>query len=86
MDLAEAGDAGKVSRRQAFLAVRPDGQWVLTNTGRRPLHVDGRPLGQFEVATLQHLSLLELAGLQLLFMVNLGACERMIRRSQRAAA
>ena len=41
-----AAAAAKVSRRQAFLSLRPDGSWWLENVGRRKLSVDGSVLGQ----------------------------------------
>jgi hypothetical protein len=60
--------------------------WASVHVGRRTLHVDGHLLHQFEAAPLRHLSLLEVAGLQLLFMVNSAAVERVRRRTAKAAA
>ena len=41
MDLGREGDASRVSRHQARLALRPDGAFTVTNCGRRKLHVNG---------------------------------------------
>ncbi|KAJ9509313.1 hypothetical protein QJQ45_001761 [Haematococcus lacustris] len=86
VELGEAGPATKVSRRQAYLVLGPDGSFVLHNTGRRPLHVDGQLLQQFDSCLLQQLSLVEVAGLQLLFMINTAAVARVLRRTSRAVS
>lgn len=44
---------------QAYLALEPDGQWRVTNAGRRPMHVDGKLVEQFGSARANHLSLIE---------------------------
>ncbi|KAG1671400.1 hypothetical protein FOA52_011897 [Chlamydomonas sp. UWO 241] len=85
VDLSAATPAAKVSRRQAFLSLQPDGRFVLENIGRRPLHIDGRPLPQFASADLGHLSLLEAGGVRALFMVNAAAVKRALARSARLA-
>lgn len=82
VDLADEGDAKKVSRKQAHLCLSPSGKFTLTNTGRRTIHVNGVELTQHESIHLDHLSLLDLAGIRLLFMVNQSAVRRLVTRSQ----
>ena len=40
VDLSKEGGAGRVSRQQARLALRPDGAFLLTNVGRRRVRVN----------------------------------------------
>ena len=82
VDLArEGGDAaGRVSRLQAQLLLRPDGAFWLTNVGRRAMAVDGAPLARGEAARVGHLSLLEVGGLRLLVLVNAPAVARALAR------
>lgn len=47
------------------------------------MHVDGAPCTQFESVPLGHLSLLEVGGVRLLFMINMAAIARVLRRSAR---
>ena len=82
IDLAEEGDARKVSRKQAHLQLCADGKFMLANTGRRTISVNGTELVQNACTTLEHLSLVDLAGIQLLFMYNQSAVRRLVSRSQ----
>ena len=82
IDLTQAGDAKKVSRQQAQLALHSDGQFLLTNIGRRTVCVNGIQVMQHHSIKLEHLSLLDLAGIRLLFVVNHLAVHRMVARSQ----
>lgn len=41
VDLGREGDASRVSRHQARVALRPDGAFAVTNCGRRKLHING---------------------------------------------
>jgi hypothetical protein len=85
VDLSREGPATKVSRRQAFLALRPDGGFHVENVGRQALYVDGSQVPQFCSAAVGHLSVLEVGGARLLFMVNPQAVDRILRRSSRLA-
>lgn len=80
IDLAKEGPAAKVSRLQAQLQLGADGAFTITNVGRRGIAVNGAHLARGEGAPLPHLSLLEVGGLQLLFMVNGLAVSRALAR------
>ncbi|KAK9811223.1 hypothetical protein WJX72_000233 [[Myrmecia] bisecta] len=81
VDLSAEGDARKVSRQQAQLTLMPDGKFLLQNTGRRSLFINGRQVDQAQVTRLDHLSVIEAAGIRLLFMVNHLALRRVMTRS-----
>lgn len=83
IDLSREGPVQKVSRRQGCITLKPDGTFALCNTGRREVYVNGVLLQQFETVALPHLSLIEMAGAQLLFMVNPVAVNRVQQRSAR---
>ena len=70
VDLSAEGDAKKVSRKQAYLSVAPSGSWVLRNVGRRLMIVNGQPLSQGKMTVIPHLSMVEVGGVRLLFMVS----------------
>lgn len=44
VDLSLEGPAFKVSRRQATLKLRSNGDFFIANEGKRPLYIDGMPL------------------------------------------
>lgn len=82
IDLTQEGSAKKVSRQQAQLALHADGRFLLTNIGRRIIHVNGNQLMQNHGIHLEHLSVVNFAGIPLLFVVNLLAVHRLVARSQ----
>ena len=61
LDLAKEPSGAQVSRKQACLTLKPDGHWVLANTGRRCMYVNGRPCSQGQAITLPQLSLLQVS-------------------------
>jgi hypothetical protein len=81
VDLSQEGDAGQVSRQQAQLSLAESGCWRIRVVGRQCMAVDGRALQQGETAELQHLSLIEVGRLQLLFLLNPVAVRRMMGRA-----
>lgn len=81
VDLSLEGDAGQVSRQQAQLALCESGCWRIRAVGRQGMNVDGRALQQGECCELQHLSLIEVGPLQLLFLLNPVAARRMVERA-----
>ncbi|KAK9908228.1 hypothetical protein WJX75_004568 [Coccomyxa subellipsoidea] len=81
VDLGREGDASRVSRLQARLALRPDGAFTVTNCGRRKLHVNGCQVERGQSALMQHLSLLEVGGIRLLLHINHSAVKRLLARS-----
>lgn len=82
IDLTQEGSAKKVSRQQAQLALHPDGRFLLTNIGRRIIHVNGNSVTQHHSIHLEHLSIVNFAGIPLLFVVNCLAVHRLVARSQ----
>jgi hypothetical protein len=70
-----------VSRLQAQLLLTAEGSWSITNTGRAPMAVNGQQLQRGACVMLPHLSLLEVGGMSLLFMVNSLAVQRAVGRS-----
>ena len=82
IDLTQEGNAKKVSRQQAQLALHADGRFLLTNIGRRTLLVNGNQVVQHHSIHLEHLSVIDLAGIRLLFVVNHLAVHRLVARSQ----
>lgn len=82
IDLTQEGSAKKVSRQQAQLALHVDGRFLLTNVGRRIIHVNGTQIVQHHSIHLEHLSVVNFAGIHLLFVVNLLAVHRLVARSQ----
>ena len=81
IDLAAEADASKVSRQQAQLSLHADGVFRLCNVGRRTVFVNGKPLGRFDSTRLEHLSLIDVGNIQLLFMLNQLAVGRLVTRS-----
>ena len=82
VDLTQEGNAKKVSRQQAQIALHSDGRFVLKNIGRRTVLVNSRQVVQYCCIKLDHLSLIDLAGIHLLFVVNHLAVRRLVSRSQ----
>ena len=70
---------------QAYLTLGPDGAFQIENVGRQQLFVDGAGVAQFSGASLRHLSLVEVGGVRLMFMINAAAMERILKRSARLA-
>ncbi|EIE21434.1 hypothetical protein COCSUDRAFT_66884 [Coccomyxa subellipsoidea C-169] len=81
VDLGREGDASRVSRHQARVALRPDGAFAVTNCGRRKLHINGCQVDRGQSAVMQHLSLLEVGGIRLLLHINHSAVRRLLARS-----
>ncbi|GAX83237.1 hypothetical protein CEUSTIGMA_g10663.t1 [Chlamydomonas eustigma] len=75
--------AKKVSRRQAFLSLLPDGSFQIQNVGKRLLQVDGKVLQQFQTESMNHLSVVEIGECRLMFMVNSLAVQRVLNRTGR---
>lgn len=82
IDLTHEGDARKISRQQAHISLRADGGFLFTNIGRRAVSVNGMRVVQHCSVNLEHLSLIDLAGVHLLFIVNHLAVHRLVARSQ----
>ncbi|OQR71393.1 microspherule protein 1-like [Tropilaelaps mercedesae] len=61
----------QVSRRQAIIKLRTNGEFVFANEGKRPVYVDGNPVLTGNKCRLNHNSVVELAGLRFVFLVNM---------------
>ena len=44
IDLSLEGPAWKISRRQGVLKLRASGEFLISNEGRRPFFIDGKPV------------------------------------------
>ncbi|KAJ2947710.1 hypothetical protein O0L34_g9483 [Tuta absoluta] len=70
VDLSLEGPAGKVSRKQATIRLRNTGDFFMSSEGKRPIFVDGRPVLQGNKVKLNHNSVIEIAGLRFVFLIN----------------
>ena len=70
VDLAEEGNASKVSRQQAFIRLRYNGEFVLRNVGRRPVWVNATGVESGHRCALAPHSMIEVGGMRLLFLPN----------------
>lgn len=70
VDLSLEGPAWKISRRQAVIKLRSDGEYCVVNEGRRPLYIDGKPVVLGTKARLHHNSTFEICGLRFVFLIN----------------
>jgi len=61
VDLALEGPAFKISRRQGSIKLRNNGEFLLTNNGKRPIYVDSRPVLQNGKHKLQNNSVIEVS-------------------------
>lgn len=59
IDLSLEGPAWKVSRRQACIRMRNNGDFFIANEGKRPIYVDGRPIIASNKYKLNHNSIIE---------------------------
>lgn len=70
VDLSLEGPAYKISRRQATLKLRSNGDFFIANEGKRPLFIDGVPLLRGNKAKLNNNCTLEISGLRIIFLIN----------------
>ncbi len=85
MDLSGEGHSQTVSRQQAQLLLEPDGRFYLRCLGRRSVFVNGLQVEQGRSTPLPHLSLIKVGGVSMLFVANLAAVQRLVRRSAAVA-
>ncbi|XP_065886535.1 microspherule protein 1-like [Dysidea avara] len=69
-DLSLEGDTHRLSRKQAVMAIKDDGNFVLYNCGRRPVYIDGQPLLTDKSVVLRHNQLIEVCNLSFLLLLN----------------
>ena len=70
IDLSLEGPAYKVSRRQGSIKMKNNGEFVLANEGKRPIFVDGKPILKGSKIRLHNDSVLEIALLRFVFLIN----------------
>ncbi|XP_055373393.1 microspherule protein 1 [Condylostylus longicornis] len=70
VDLSLEGPAYKVSRKQGTIKLRSNGDFFISNEGKRPIYIDGMPLLQGNKSRLSTNCVVEIAGLRFVFLVN----------------
>jgi microspherule protein 1/U3 small nucleolar RNA-associated protein 25 len=70
VDLSLEGNATKISRQQAFLKLRWNGEFALRNVGRRPIWCNNAPITTGQRCVLAPHTLIEVGGMRLLFVPN----------------
>uniref|UniRef100_A0A1E1XL00 Microspherule protein 1 n=1 Tax=Amblyomma sculptum TaxID=1581419 RepID=A0A1E1XL00_AMBSC len=71
VDLSLEGPSWKVSRRQGVIKLRNTGEFIIANEGKRPIYIDGKPVLAGNKHKLNNNSVVEIAGLRFVFLVNL---------------
>lgn len=71
VDLSLEGPAFKISRKQGLIKLLPSGDFMISNTGKRQIHVDSKPvLGGGNCAKINNNSVIEVSGLRFVFLIN----------------
>ena len=71
VDLSLEGPSSKISRKQALIKLNSNGDFLITNTGKRAFIVDSKPvLGNVSSCKLSNNSVVEIAGLRFVFLIN----------------
>ncbi|GAB6029584.1 Microspherule protein 1 [Chamberlinius hualienensis] len=70
MDLSLEGPALKISRKQGVIKMKSNGEFYLANEGKRPVYIDGKPVLVGNKHKLGNNSVLEIAGLRFIFLIN----------------
>ncbi|XP_043537825.1 microspherule protein 1 isoform X1 [Chiloscyllium plagiosum] len=70
VDLSLEGPAWKISRRQGIIKLKNNGDFFVANEGRRPIYIDGRPVLSGNKWKLNNNSVVEIAGLRFVFLIN----------------
>ncbi|XP_077644826.1 microspherule protein 1-like [Lonchura striata] len=70
VDLALEGPAWKISRKQGVIKLKNNGEFFIANEGRRPIFIDGRPVLGGCKWKLCNNSVLEIASLRFVFLIN----------------
>uniref|UniRef100_A0A3Q3LB16 Microspherule protein 1 n=1 Tax=Mastacembelus armatus TaxID=205130 RepID=A0A3Q3LB16_9TELE len=71
VDLSLEGPAWKISRKQGIIKLKNNGDFFIANEGRRPIYIDGRPVLSGSKWKLNNNSVVEIAGLRFVFLINL---------------
>lgn len=70
MDLSLEGPAWKISRKQGVIKLKNNGDFFIANEGRRPIYIDGRPVLCGSKWRLSNNSVVEIASLRFVFLIN----------------
>ncbi|XP_076088814.1 microspherule protein 1-like [Mytilus galloprovincialis] len=70
VDLALEGPAWKISRRQGVIKLRSTGEFFISNEGKRPIYVDGKPILGGIKQKLNNNSVVEISCLRFIFLIN----------------
>uniref|UniRef100_A0A8C3NN97 Microspherule protein 1 n=1 Tax=Geospiza parvula TaxID=87175 RepID=A0A8C3NN97_GEOPR len=70
VDLALEGPAWKISRKQGVIKLKNNGEFFIANEGRRPIFIDGRPVLGGSKWKLSNNSVVEIASLRFVFLIN----------------
>ncbi|KAJ8390481.1 hypothetical protein AAFF_G00102780 [Aldrovandia affinis] len=70
VDLSLEGPAWKISRKQGIIKLKNNGDFFIANEGRRPVYIDGRPVLSGNKWKLNNNSVVEIAGLRFVFLIN----------------
>lgn len=70
VDLALEGIADKVSRKQGTIKLRSNGDFFVSNDGKHTIFIDGQPILPAHKARLSNNSVLEVADLKFVFLIN----------------
>ncbi|XP_023687055.1 microspherule protein 1 isoform X2 [Paramormyrops kingsleyae] len=70
VDLSLEGPAWKISRKQGIIKLKNNGDFFIANEGRRPFYIDGRPVLSGNKWKLNNNSVVEIAGLRFVFLIN----------------
>ena len=69
-DLSLEGPAWKISRKQGVIKLRNNGDFLISNEGKRPIIIDGTPVLPGQRGKLNNNSVLEIASLRFIFLIN----------------
>uniref|UniRef100_A0A4W5P0R6 Microspherule protein 1 n=1 Tax=Hucho hucho TaxID=62062 RepID=A0A4W5P0R6_9TELE len=70
VDLSLEGPAWKISRKQGIVKLKNNRDFFIANEGRRPIYIDGRPVLSGYKWKLNNNSVVEVAGLRFVFLIN----------------
>jgi len=79
-DLSEEGASNKISRKQAVIRLKRMGHFVIINKGRRPIFVDKKVVPYRCAAALHDQSVIQIAHITLIFLINESLVSRIIER------
>lgn len=80
VNLSLEGPAHKISRKQALIHLNSNGDFIITNTGKHAFVVDSKPiLGNLSSCKLNNNSIVEIAGLRFVFLINQDLISNKIR-------